>query len=188
MYGSRTFKQTTLSRFDTRRREELHGEQFYEHAVEKCREEDILERLRNDFNTQVGMRPSPLGTFSQVTSYNRLQVPDDIIKEYLSDDGRTVDWLGFIDHLQTDVNISFDLDEVLGKFNEYESLHEIFDNEYEVDLNTFQTVCMRADVNLKADEIARIFAKYSRNMRLDYDKLADIFDEKKRDPKFQAKY
>lgn len=197
MYG-RSFRNTTTSRFDNRRKEVLHGEKFYERLTQISREDDVLDRMSKFFSDEIGMRVCPLGNFINIydraVSYHGLILPEDVIDEFRSDDGKSVDWRGFIAKCQADLRISFDLDEALGKFhqwmlyNDLTSMHQIFDNDYEIDQDTFQTVCKKAGANLERNEIARVFAKYSKNMLLDYDYIADIFEEKKRDDLFMAKY
>lgn len=73
-------------------------------------------------------------------------------------------------------------------YNDLSSLHQVFDNDYDIDQDTFQTACKKAGANIERDEINRIFIKYSKNMMLDYDTIADIFEDKKRDDLFMSKY
>ena len=104
------------------------------------------------------------------------------------------------------MRISYDLDEALGKviltwrnfcigrlyqwmlYNDLQSLHQVFDNDYEIDQDSFQLACKKAGANLKREEISRIFERFSRNMMLDYEAIADIFEEKKKDDLFMAKF
>lgn len=118
MYGSRNFNSTGFQRFN--KREELYGEKFYDRFTQINREDDVLDRMEQRFNDEVGMKFCPLGTFINIfdrsVSYHGLILPEDIINEFKTEDPKYIDWKGFIEKCRLDLRISYDLDEALGKF------------------------------------------------------------------------
>jgi hypothetical protein len=73
-------------------------------------------------------------------------------------------------------------------YNDYQSLHQAFENNFKIEPDQFQKGAKLAGTDLEPSEISRIFAKYSKNMLLDYDKFNDIYLDKKKDDLFLTKY
>jgi hypothetical protein len=67
-------------------------------------------------------------------------------------------------------------------------LHQAFEDNFKIESDQFQKGAKLAWTDLEPSEISRIFARYSKNMLLDYDKFNDIYIEKKKDDLFIAKY
>lgn len=119
---NKDYNRTQLSRYGTRRfEEELTGEKFYERLINITKEDDVLTRMERYFDEEVGNKLCPLGTFRNIfdrsVSYHRLNLSNDVIREFQADDPRQIDWKSFIAKCKEELSISIDLDELLGNLN-----------------------------------------------------------------------
>jgi hypothetical protein len=183
--------------------EEAKDFDFYDELIKRAKQEDIIPFMENNFKNEIGNKLCPIGAFRNIVDrslgYNRRDFPpfivNNIAQEFQDKDPRLVSWIEFIDKCKIELDISFDLDEVLGclyqwmKYNNMYSLHEVFKS-LEIDRTNFKDTCKKAGSNASVDKIHRIFDKYSKldseDNVLDYDKFEKYFDDKK--PSLIAKF